>query len=184
MSAEPRETEVKLRIRDLDVVREALRRAGAELAHARHLEDNVLFDDAAGTLRAQGCVLRLRRTPDGGLVTFKGPRHVEGGVKSREERETPVADPAAFDEILRRLGYRPVFRYQKYRESFRHRGQSVEVDETPIGAFVEIEGDLAGIATVATELGYAAGDYLGESYVSLFFAAGGTGDMVFAEPVS
>jgi adenylate cyclase class 2 len=184
MPAAPRETEVKLRVRDLSAVREALRRAGAELVRARHLEDNLLFDDASGSLGSQGCVLRLRRTPDGGLLTFKGPRQVEAGVKSREERQTKVAEPSVLDEILRCLGYRPVFRYQKYRESYRHRGQSVEVDETPIGAFLEIEGDLEGIRAVATELGYSAADYVGESYVGLFFAAGGEGDMVFGEPVS
>ncbi len=180
--AAPRETEVKLRVRDLAVVRETLVRAGAELARARHFEDNQLFDDATGSLRAGGCVLRLRRTADGGLLTFKGPRQVAAGVKSREERETKVADPTALGEILRRLGYRPIFRYQKYRESYRHRGQSVELDETPIGTFVEIEGDLEGIAAVAAELGYGAGDYVGESYVGLFFAGGGEGDMLFDEP--
>jgi adenylate cyclase, class 2 len=184
VSAAPRETEVKLRVRDLGVVREQLRRAGAELVRARHFEDNLLFDDAARSLRSQGCVLRLRRTPDGGLLTFKGPRRVEAGVKSREERETPVVEPSALDEILRRLGFEPVFRYQKYRESYRHRGQSVEVDETPIGVFLEIEGDLEGIASVASELGYTPADYVGESYVGLFFAAGGEGDMVFEKPAS
>jgi adenylate cyclase class 2 len=182
--AAPRETEVKLRVRDLTAIRETLRGIGAELVRERHFEDNVLFDDAAGSLRSEGCVLRLRRTRDGGLLTFKGPRRVEAGVKSREERQTAVADPEALDGILTRLGYRPIFRYQKYRESFRHRGQSVEVDETPIGAFVEIEGDVEGIAAVATELGYAAADYVGESYIGLFFAAGGEGDMLFEKPAS
>lgn len=176
----PRETEVKLRVRDLGDVRDALRRLGARPVRERHFEENVLFDDAAGSLRAQGTVLRLRRTPRGGVLTFKGPREMSEGVKSREERETDVADPEALDGILRRLGYRPVFRYQKYRESWSHAGQAVELDETPIGAFVEIEGDEAGIHAVARALGYGPADYLGESYVGLFFAAGGSGDMVFA----
>jgi adenylate cyclase class 2 len=182
--AAARETEVKLRVRDVSAVRESLRRAGASLVRERHFEDNVLFDDAAGSLRSRGCVLRLRRTPDGGLLTFKGPRQVQAGVKSREERETPVSDPSALDEILRRLGYRPVFRYQKYRESFHHKGQAVEIDETPIGTFVEIEGDVEGIAAVAGDLGYTSRDYVAESYVGLFFASGGEGDMVFGEAAS
>ncbi len=95
----------------------------------------MLFDDGAGSLRSRGSVLRLRRAGGSGLLTFKGPREVTGGVKSREERETEVADPDTLDGILRRLGYRRVFRYQKYRESWTHRGQAIEVDETPIGAF-------------------------------------------------
>lgn len=175
----PREIEIKLRVRDVAAARDALRVLGAQLVHERYFEDNVLFDDPGNSLRAQGTVLRLRRTPRGGLLTFKGPREMSAGVKSREERETGVADPEALDGILRRLGYRPVFRYQKYRESWKHRGQAIEVDETPIGAFLEIEGDAQGIHAVAAALGYRQDDYVLESYGGLFFASGGTGDMVF-----
>ena len=176
----PRETEIKLRVREVEGVRAALRGLGAQHVRERHFEDNVLFDDAAGSLRTLGNVLRLRRTPRGGLLTFKGPREMSAGVKSREERETAVADPEALDGILRRLGYRPVFRYQKYRESWKHGGQAIEVDETPIGVFLEIEGDAQGIHAVAAALGYRPDDYVLESYVGLFFASGGSGDMVFA----
>jgi adenylate cyclase class 2 len=181
-SGEPgRETEVKLRVRDLAAVRDTLRGVGARLLHERHLEDNLLFDDAAGTLRAGGTVLRLRRTPRGGLLTFKGPRELVGGVKSREERESGVADADALEAILVRLGYRRVFRYQKYRESWAHLGQSIELDETPIGGFVEIEGDSAGIHAAAAALGFTPSEYLADSYVGLFLASGRTGDMVFED---
>lgn len=179
---DPRETEVKLRVPDLGKVREALRRMGAELARERHLEDNVLFDDGRGTLRDRGTVLRLRRTPHSGVLTFKGPRQLEEGVKSREERETTVDDPAALEAILTSLGYRRVFRYQKYRESWTHLDQEIELDETPIGNFLEIEGDLQGIHAVARELGFTPRDYLSDSYVGLFFDSGGEGDMVFSPP--
>ncbi|HXY41197.1 MAG TPA: class IV adenylate cyclase [Vicinamibacteria bacterium] len=174
-----RETEVKLRVSDLGAVRQSLRRMGAQLSRERHLEDNLLFDDEQASLRERGTVLRLRRTPGAGLLTFKGPRQLQEGVKSREERETRVEDPGALEAILRRLGYQPVFRYQKYRESWSHRGQAIEVDETPIGSFLEIEGDLEGIHAVAAELGFSPRDYVDESYVGLFFASGGEGDMVF-----
>ncbi len=179
----PRETEVKLRVEDLGPVREALRRLGAELARERHLEDNLLFDDGSASLRDRGTVLRLRRTPHAGVLTFKGPRVVDEGVKSREERETTIDDPVELEAILSRLGYRPVFRYQKYRESWTHLGQEIELDETPIGCFLEIEGDREGIDAVAAALGFSPKDYLSESYVGLFFASGGTGDMVFSPPV-
>ena len=178
-STDSRETEVKLRVSDLAAVRQSLRRMGAQLSDQRHLEDNVLFDDAEGSLREAGTVLRLRRTPGAGLLTFKGPRQLQDGVKSREERETKVEDPGALETILRRLGYRPVFRYQKFRESWSHRGQQIEVDETPIGSFLEIEGDREGIHAVAALLGFSPRDYVNESYVGLFFASGGQGDMVF-----
>jgi adenylate cyclase, class 2 len=176
---EPRETEVKLRVSSAEAARESLRRLGARLVRERHFEDNVLFDDPAGSLRASGTVLRLRETDHGAVLTFKGPRATFGGVKSREERETVVGDPAEVRAILRNLGYRPLFRYQKRRETWTHRGQEIEVDETPIGAFLEIEGDAEGIHAVAAELGFSPSDYVAESYVGLFFAGGGQGDMLF-----
>jgi len=178
---EPRETEVKLRVASAEAAREKLRRLGAEVVRERHFEDNLLLDDEKGTLRAGGTVLRLRRTPHGGVLTFKGPREVFGGVKSREERETAVEDADQVQAILHRLGYRPLFRYQKYRESWTHRGQEIDVDETPIGVFVEIEGDREGIRAVARELGYSESDGITDSYVALFVASGGRGDMVFPE---
>jgi len=174
-----RETEVKIRVVDVSAAREALARVGAVLVRERHFEDNVLFDDREASLRSGGTVLRLRTTPRGGVLTFKGPREDHDGLKSREERESAVDNPEALRVILKRLGYRPVFRYQKYRETWRHREQEIEVDETPIGAFLEIEGGAEGIHAVAAELGFGRGDYLLESYVALFFAGGGKGDMVF-----
>jgi len=123
--------------------------------------------------------LTLRRVPEGGVVTHKGPRLFEAGLKSREERETAVADPDVLQDILERLGLRPVFRYQKYREAYEWRGQEIVVDETPIGTFLEIEGDPEGIRAAASALGFGPGDYVTDSYVGLFLAAGGQGDMVF-----
>jgi adenylate cyclase class 2 len=173
------ETEVKLRVPSAEAARDRLRKVGAVLVRERHFEENVLFDDPAGSLRASGTVLRLRTTPHAAVLTFKGPRVIESGVKSREERETVVDQPGEVRAILRNLGYRPLFRYQKYRETWTHRGQEVEIDETPIGTFLEIEGDPEGIRAVAAELGFSPSDYLTESYVGLFFAEGGQGDMVF-----
>jgi len=177
--AEPTETEVKIQVRGLDQTRERLAGLGARLVRERHLEDNTLFDDPAGSLAAAGAVLRLRRTPGKSTLTYKGPRRVEDGIKVREERETEVAEADEARAILTALGYRPVFRYQKYRESWSHRGQEIVLDEVPVGTFVEIEGDPGGIREVTGELGLDSADFMADSYVTLFFARGGTGDMVF-----
>jgi adenylate cyclase class 2 len=174
-----RETEVKLRLQSPEAMRLRLKQLGAALVRERHFEENVLFDNEEGALRETGTVLRLRKTPHTSVLTFKGPREVIDGIKTREERETKVESAAEVHAILGNLGYKPVFRYQKYRESWSYRGQEVEVDETPIGCFLEIEGDAEGIAEVAKELGYQASDYVAESYIGLFLAGGGQGDMVF-----
>ena len=175
----PIETEVKLKIASVEAAHEALDRIGARATRARHIEDNLLFDLEGKVLRARGHLLRLRETPSGAVLTFKGPYRVEDGIKSREEIEAGSADGSALRAILNRLGFAPVFRYQKYRETFAWQGQEIVVDETPIGIFLEIEGDPAGIHAAANALGFGPTDYLTDSYAALFRAAGGTGDMLF-----
>ncbi len=173
------ESEIKLRMPGPAPAREALARLGARLVRSRHLEDNTLLDDASRSLMRSGCLLRLRRTEAGSVLTFKGPRSIEEGIKSREEIETAAESPVALLAILARLGLQPVFRYQKYRESYAWEEVEIVLDETPIGTFLEIEGPLAGIHKAAAALGHGPEDYVTNSYVGLFRAAGGTGDMLF-----
>jgi adenylate cyclase class 2 len=175
----PIETEIKLKVASVEAAHEALDRIGARATRARHIEDNLLFDLEGRVLRGRGHLLRLRETPSGAVLTFKGPHRVDGGIKSREEIEAGSADGSALRAILNRLGFVPVFRYQKYREAFAWQGQEIVVDETPIGVFLEIEGDPAGIRAAATALGFGPSDYLTDSYAALFRASGGTGDMLF-----
>ena len=173
------ESEIKLRTQGPEAARAALAALGARLVHARHFEDNVLLDDEHGGLGRRGRLLRLRRTPQGGRLTYKGPRLDSGEVKAREEIEVPVGEPDVLQSLLAALGLRPVFRYQKYRETYSWRDVEIVVDETPVGTFLEIEGPVAGIHAAAAALGYARGDYVTDSYAGLFFAAGGRGDMLF-----
>jgi adenylate cyclase class 2 len=61
----------------------------------------------------------------------------------------------------------------------------IAVDETPVGVFVEIEGNEAAIHRTATALGKSAADYITDSYRFIFLqhrdANGLAGpDMVFA----
>lgn len=170
---------MKLRIASPAAGHELLSREGASLVGPRHLEDNAVYDDAGFSLRSGGATLRLRRTPHGATFTYKGPRRLIEGVKTREEQETRVENPDALDATLRVLGFQVVFRYQKYRETWSLGGTEVVVDETPIGAFLEIEGEIAAIHAVAARLGFSPADYLAESYVALFFASGGRGNMTF-----
>jgi adenylate cyclase class 2 len=174
------ETEVKLRVGSPEEARALLGRAGAVRERARVFEDNVLYDDAAGSLRASGCVLRVREAGEEATLTFKGPKRLVEGAKSRDEHETRVGSAAEMRAILAAAGYRSVFRYQKYRETWSLRGVEVLLDETPIGTFLEIEGELPAIHEAAYLLGYAADDYVSDSYVTLFLASGRAGDMVFA----
>jgi adenylate cyclase class 2 len=173
------ESEIKLRAEGPDAARAAVGRLGARLVQARHLEDNLLLDDERGRLRSGGRLLRLRRTPQGARLTYKGPRIDAGEVKAREEIELAVGEPDVLQSLLAALGLRPVFRYQKYRESYAWKDVEIVVDETPVGTFLEVEGPVEGIHAAAAALGYGRADYVTDSYAGLFFAAGGRGDMVF-----
>jgi adenylate cyclase class 2 len=162
------ESEIKVPVPDLAPVRARLSQNGASRVSDVHDEMNVLFDDDAGTLASSGCALRVRRARGRGVLTFKGAAAFEGAVKRREEIEAEVADADAVERILGRLGFRPKFRYAKRREEFRCVGCVVALDETPIGAFVEIEGDPAAIAVCAALLGLRHADAERRSYAGLY----------------
>jgi len=174
------ESEIKLRMTSPGAAREAVARVGATLRRPRHFEDNLLFDDSQGGLRAAGQVLRLRRAdPGDATLTYKGAKRVVEGIRSRDETESVVADADVVQRILAALGLRPTFRYQKYRESYAWRDVEIVVDETPVGVFLEIEGPLETIHAAAAALGFGPGDYVTDSYVEIFLASGRGGDMVF-----
>jgi adenylate cyclase class 2 len=73
-------------------------------------------------------------------------------------------------EIFGELNFRPMFRYEKFRTEFRRgRDQGVaELDETPIGVFLELEGPEKWIDRTARRLGFSPSDYVTKSYGSLF----------------
>ena len=167
----PLETEVKIRIADVEAVCSRLRDLGYRVHAERVFESNTTFDFSGRLLSRKGELLRIRRAGDKALVTFKG-RSRWSAYKSREEIETAVEDPGAVEQILTRLGLSPSFRYEKYRTEYSREGSSgiVTVDETPIGNYLEIEGAPDWIDSAAAELGYSQSDYITNSYGALYAA--------------
>lgn len=134
---------------DLQDVRRRLAEAGARLEEPRSLETNATFDDVDESLRTSEKLLRLR---DGKELTVKIPVD-DAKFKSRREITAHVAD-GNIEEILEALGYRPNWRYEKYREGWDFDGMWVTLDEMPfVGPVVEIEGDRERIGATAEELG-------------------------------
>ena len=74
------------------------------------------------------------------------------------------------DAILHALGYRPTFRYEKFRAEWSDGKGHVVVDETPIGNFGEIEGLPSWIDRTARALEIRTEDYITQTYAELFFA--------------
>jgi adenylate cyclase, class 2 len=161
-------------------------------------EWNVIFDTPDGALAKHGRLLRIRtETPElkskkSGkapaqrvLLTFKRPvaatSPASGSAqnnhrhKVREEFELEIANSAALTKIFEGLGMRGWFRYEKLRTTFRlpatahwAKGLLIELDETPIGTFVELEGPSAAIDRAAQALGFTSRDYVVMNYLSLY----------------
>lgn len=166
------ETEVKIPVTDLDAAGDRLRAAGFHLHVARAFEANTLYDTGNQTLRASGRILRLRRVADRNVITFKGQER-NGAHKTREEIETVVDSLEAVHEILVRLGYQPVFRYEKFRTEYKRPEDGhgiVTLDQTPIGNFLELEGAPEWIDATAHLLGFSPSNYLLDSYGKLYLA--------------
>jgi adenylate cyclase class 2 len=185
---------------------------------ARMHEENVIFDTPQGGLAKHGQLLRIRsETPESRgkskkprlkprvVLTFKRPivrpaagtsEHAsEGSHKVREELEMEVTDAATLTTIFEGLGMSGWFRYEKYRTTFRlpgskswAKGLLIELDETPIGTFVELEGPAPAIDRAAAELGYSKRDYVLKNYLTLYVEecrrkGQQPVHMVFSEPV-
>jgi len=168
-NASGRETEIKLPLEGPAHGRRLLRRAGFRVVARRTFEDNVVFDTPQGSLRAKGALVRLRRVRRRAILTYKGPA-APGKHKSRPELELEVSSGPALQAILEALGFQPVFRYQKFRTEFRLPGRSgvATLDETPAGAFLELEGPPRWIDRTARTLGFTERDYITASYARLY----------------
>jgi len=161
-------------------------------------EVNVIFDTPQGGLAKHGQLLRIRtETPEAAgnskrvkfqprvVLTFKRPvvrtaasdleLVPDGSHKVREEIEMEITDASTLATIFEGLGMSGWFRYEKYRTTFRlpgsktwAKGLLIELDETPIGTFVELEGPAQAIDRAAAELGYSKRDYVLKNYLTLY----------------
>jgi adenylate cyclase class 2 len=194
-----REIEIKLRVPDPAALRRLLKRLGARQITPRIHEANALYDTLAGGFRRRGELLRIRTEWPGpgpkkermqqdghAILTYKAPvRSRRGGRKSamtgdsrlrfkiKEEAEVTVVGAAQMDRILRGLGLSPQFRYEKYRTTYvlpRIPRVKIELDETPVGLYLELEGSPSAIDRAASRLGYAPSEYMTATYGALYLA--------------
>jgi adenylate cyclase class 2 len=162
------ESELKIRVADLEPVRVSLQRARAVVVQVMAREINLLLDTNNNQLRKAGSVLRLRQHGDRKVVTFKGPVSYRGAIKQRPEHETEVADLDRIGEIFEHLGFSVFMRYEKDREEWRLEDFSVVLDHTPMGDFVEVEGPPERLEFMADLLGLDISAAVRGSYVSLW----------------
>lgn len=180
-----REIEIKLPVKDVRALIQRLRGLGAA-SRGRVFEQNTLYDTPDSDFRRSGRMLRIRtETPiragcsrlgsrSRSVITSKAPPVASGRgkpkYKERLEREAVVEHPGSWPKILRSLGFRQGFRYEKFRTSFRLPGLHLDLDETPAGTFLELEGQPKAIDRVAKLLGYSLHDYLRATYWDVYAA--------------
>jgi adenylate cyclase class 2 len=189
------EIEVKLKVGELvdaperlTATKVRLEEMGATVTHPREFEDNLAFDFPDRSIVRSGSLLRVRVMARGTLLTFKGPVSPLAGLavpgsgassgaartspqmKARHETELmiPSNETDALLAIIRGLGMQPVFQYQKYRTTWDWKGLHVLLDETPIGIYLELEGERALIEAGAQALGYRFEDFITKSYRDLY----------------
>lgn len=185
-----KEREIKLRIENLPALRRALAKLGARVAVPRLHESNALFDTSGSALAKREQLLRIRtetkaqrkagRGAERTVVTFKRPIRQAGPAKSkrhkvREEIEVQVSDAQRLGAIFAALQMRPWFHYEKFRTTFRlpaaqtwAKGLLLELDETPIGVFLELEGPAKAIDRAAQALGFRKSEYVLGNYMVLY----------------
>lgn len=167
------ETEAKMRVPDFDAVRAALRGRGASRVGLT-FETNTFFDTADRALLAgdEGLRLRTNRDVDSGrethVITYKGPLQA-GPLKSREEVELTVDDPAAAAALFQKLRFARVLTFEKRRETWKLDGCKAELDELPyLGTFVEVEGPgEAAVLKVREALGLADLPMIKTGYIAM-----------------
>jgi adenylate cyclase class 2 len=177
-----REVEIKLRVSGVPGLVRELSRLGTA-SHGRVFERNILYDTPDSDFRRRGCLLRVRTetpAPSGAIrggrrrsvITSKASAPARPGsrYKQKLERQALVRFPKRWDRILRSIGLRPGFRYEKYRTTFRLPGLYVDLDETPVGVFLELEGTPKAIDRVARALGFSSRDYIRGTYWDLYAA--------------
>ena len=193
------EIEIKLRVHGVKALRTHLKRLRAREISPRTYESNTLYDTQQHDLRRRGQLIRLRilqpassfgksgpKENATAIMTYKGPSLSRGSIKAdrhskirshfkiRDEAEVSVAKAGEMARILRALGLNPMFHYEKFRTTYALPDVprlKIELDETPVGTFLELEGTVAGIDRAARLLGYDRKDYITETYGSLYLAA-------------
>ena len=170
------EIELKFAVRDLPQLEQRIRAAGFHLKTPRTFESNTLYDTDDRSLRGSGQILRIRTYGGKTIITHK--RHpddedVRSRFKVRIETESEVEDGDAMAAIFTQLGYKPAFRYEKFRTEYldpRCPACCVVTDETPIGNFAELEGPPQWIDQTLAALKVNPNECLTESYGKLFLA--------------
>lgn len=121
----------------------ALREAEAEFV-GEDFEENILY--GGRILKETNAVLRVRKTQDKTILTYKKRIQNEFNIKQQIEYETEISDADELEKIIESLGFTRFLVYEKRRKTWNFRAVEIVLDELPFGDFMEIEGSITAIA--------------------------------------
>lgn len=179
----PIEIEVKLPVKDFDVLYQRLLQIGFSFLKKYEQTDSY-FNSKDYDLKRKDKALRIRRIvdPETGemwaQLNCKGPKldHIS---MSRKELELPIENPDVMEEVLAEIGFLPVScRVKKTRYDFSRGRITASLDRVEdLGDFLELEimesgeekreDGLKEIANVLADIGYRIEDTVRTSYLSM-----------------
>jgi adenylate cyclase, class 2 len=146
------EIEKKYRMRPelRDEIIDSLNEFGA-IFEGEDVEENTIFGNS--DLVERNAVVRIRRTQNSTILTYKQRIKSTSDAKQQIEFETEVSDAESARSIVESIGLNPVLIYEKRRKKYRFRKVEIVFDVLPFGLFMEIEGPISAIAEVEMLLG-------------------------------
>ena len=162
------ELELKARVDNPDAVRKAILAAGAGLMYRGAMMDRRF--DRRGRLERRDEVVRLRvyhpadKSPEWGVLGWKGPVQRRGEYRLREEWESRVDDPRAVLVILRHMGYKISVRIDRAVEQYRLGEATLRLEWYPaMDVLLEVEGEPEAIERAIAATGLPRDAFLPES---------------------
>ncbi len=146
------------------IVLAALEEVGAKFV-CEDFEENSLY--RGGILIETNAVLRVRKTQDKTILTYKKSLQSEFDTKRQIEHETEVSSAEEIEKIIENLGFTKVLIYEKRRKTWTFRAVEIVLDVLPFGEFMEIEGSITAIAEAEMFLGIEDFEIERETYPAL-----------------
>ena len=131
-------------------IEDSMKELGAQFVRD-DVEENTIY--GGEVLGQTASIVRIRRTRDRAILTYKRRIEDASDAKHQIEHESEVSDPESVAKILLELTLEPTLVYEKRRSVWKLRSVEVLIDELPFGLFMEIEGSLTGIKEAEMLLG-------------------------------
>lgn len=133
----------------------------------RVYELNVMYDNPSQIMQTTDGRIRLRKSGEDTILTYKKPLSRKG-IKKEIEYETKVSNFDIMEKILKMMEFTKTTSYERYRSYFHKNDIEVMIDEFPYGVFIEIEGSERVIIGVSNDLGFNIKDNLTDSCDTIY----------------